>query len=175
MYGGPNSPWPTLMPPESEPALLKIRLLAICRKCAQPWTKMPPPPWELLVTLNPSMLDGLQMKLLGYGLGPELPVLHAGLLLPTTRAPLVPGAAPGLLTGTPVSSVVPTGKSASVVLNGSAPWKSTPFARTVIPAPSKAPMSEGSCKSSPRLPFNVASQPMVPSRGNLSTCTEKGT
>ena len=34
----------------------------------QPWTKMPPPPWELSVTLKPSMLDGLQVKLLGYGL-----------------------------------------------------------------------------------------------------------
>ena len=29
---------------------------------------MPPPPWELSVTLKPSMLDGLQVKLLGYGL-----------------------------------------------------------------------------------------------------------
>ena len=29
---------------------------------------MPPPPWELSVMPNPSMLDGLQLKLLGNGL-----------------------------------------------------------------------------------------------------------
>src|ERR1035441_5667424 len=104
---------------------------------------------------------------------PPVPSLHRGLVSPTRKPPGAPGPAPGLLT-TPLSSVVPTGKSASVVLNGFAPLKSTPFARTVIPAPSKAPMSEGSCKSSPRLPFKVASQPMVPSRGNLSTCGELG-
>src|SRR6516162_9412436 len=51
-YGPANSPWPTLMPPVSVPA----------------WLKMRPPPWELSVTLKPSMLDGLQVKLLGYGL-----------------------------------------------------------------------------------------------------------
>src|ERR1035441_10561206 len=105
---------------------------------------------------------------------PPVPSLHRGLVSPTRKPPGAPGPAPGLLT-TPLSSVVPTGKSASVVLNGFAPLKSTPFARTVIPAPSKAPMSEGSCKSSPRLPFSVASQPMVPSRGNRSTCGELGT
>src|SRR5271167_111047 len=60
-----NSPWPTVIPPESVPALLNTRSLAICRLCAQPWTKTPPPPWELLVMLRPSIEDGLQMKLLG--------------------------------------------------------------------------------------------------------------
>src|SRR5439155_25176861 len=67
-YASGYSPWPRLMPPESVPALLKIRLLAICRLCPHPCTKMPPPPWELLVTLRASMLDGLHWKLLGYGL-----------------------------------------------------------------------------------------------------------
>src|SRR6266576_196456 len=68
MYGGANSPWPTLMPPESVPALLYIRLLTIPTTCAQPCTTLPPPPWELLVIVNPSILEGLQMKLLGNGL-----------------------------------------------------------------------------------------------------------
>ena len=54
------SPWPTVMPPDMVPVLLWTRLLAIWRLCAQPCTKMPPPPWELLVRLRPSMLDGLQ-------------------------------------------------------------------------------------------------------------------
>src|SRR5215469_8923180 len=67
-YASGNSPWPRLIPPESVPALLKTRLLAICRLCPQAWTKMPPPPWELSVMPNPSMLDGLHMKLLGNGL-----------------------------------------------------------------------------------------------------------
>src|SRR5207253_9721517 len=68
-YAGGYSPWPRLMPPESVPALLLIRLLAICRLCPQPWMWMPPPPWELFVIPSPSMLDGLHIKLQGYGLG----------------------------------------------------------------------------------------------------------
>src|SRR6202140_3719668 len=67
MYDGANSPWPTLMPPESVPVLLYTRLLAICMLCPQAWTKMPPPPWELFVIPNPSILDGLHQKLLGNG------------------------------------------------------------------------------------------------------------
>src|ERR1700747_1844412 len=68
MYDGANSPWPTLMPPASVPALLVIRLLAICRLWPQARTKTPPPPCELCVIATPSMLDGLQEKLLGNGL-----------------------------------------------------------------------------------------------------------
>ena len=62
------SPWPIVMPPASVPWLLLTRLLEISRLCAQPWTKMPPPPWELLVTDKPSIRDGLHWKLLGNGL-----------------------------------------------------------------------------------------------------------
>ena len=54
-----NSPWPTVIPPESVPALLYTRLLATCRLCAQPWTKTPPPPWELSRMVRPSIEDGL--------------------------------------------------------------------------------------------------------------------
>src|ERR1700730_3026822 len=45
----------------------------------------------------------------------------------------------------------------------------TPFARTVIPAPSYAPMSVGSCKSSAILPLRLASQPTAGSSGIAST------
>src|SRR3984893_17142641 len=136
------------MPPDSVPALLEARLLAICRLCPQPCTKTPPPPWELLVMLRPSMLDGLHWKLLGNGFGPAM-------------VPQVPA----------VSSVVPAGKQESRVgSNGLAPLKFTPFANTVIPAPSSAPISEGSCNSSARLPLSEASQPTVASNGIRSTC-----
>src|SRR5215472_15130078 len=67
-YGGGNSPWPTLMPPESVPELLFTRSLAICRLWPQAWTKIPPQPCELLRMPSPSMLDGLHRKLLGNGL-----------------------------------------------------------------------------------------------------------
>src|SRR5205807_9787869 len=53
---------------------------------------------------------------------------------------------------------------------GFAPWKFAPFDNTVIAAPSNAPISEGSCNSSARLPLRPASQPTVASRGNRSTC-----
>src|SRR5437763_1735522 len=62
--------------------------------CPQPWTKMPPPPWELSVMPKPSMLDGLHWKLLGKGL----------------FARLVPQLAA-------VSSVVPVGKPANRVVS----------------------------------------------------------
>src|SRR6267143_2211315 len=125
-----------------------MRLLAICTLCPQPCTKMPPPPCELLVMLRPSMLDGLHQKLLGAGFGPAV--------------------VPQVLD---VSSVVLVGKPASRVgSNGLAPWKSAPFANTVMPAPSSAPISEGSCNSSARLPLRLASQPTVASSGNRSTC-----
>src|SRR6516162_4255120 len=106
-----------LMPPERVPVLLKTRLLAICRLCAQAWTKMPPPPWELSVMPMPSILDGLHRKLLGYWLAPPAP--------PAQFAT--------------VSSVVPDGKEASAPdpnaseeLGGML----TPFPSTVTPAPS---------------------------------------
>ena len=98
--------------------------------------------------LRPSMLDGLHWKLLGNGFGPAV--------------------VPQVLD---VSSVVAVGKPANRVgSNGLAPWKSTPFANTVMPAPSSAPISEGSCSSSARLPLRLASQPTVASSGNRSTC-----
>src|SRR5207253_1784480 len=109
-----------------------------------------PPPCELLVMLNPSMLDGLHWKLLGNGF------LAVAVFDPQ---------------GLAVSNVVPVGKPASRVgSNGLAPWKSAPLANTVMPAPSSAPISEGSCNSSARLPLRLASQPTVASSGNRSTC-----
>src|SRR2546423_10678099 len=103
---------------------------------------MPPPPWELLVTDNPSISDGLHWKLLGNGLG-----LAVQLAL--------------------VRSVVPAGKISAA--NGS-DGKFTPFESTVIPAPSYAPIRVGSCSCSARLPFRVASHPTVASSGKRSTC-----
>src|SRR6516162_5686269 len=107
---------------------------------------MPPPPWELLVIPSPSMLDGLHWKLLGNGFGPA-------------TGPQVPD----------VNSVVPAGKPPSKVgSHGLWPCKSTPFDSTVIPAPSSAPISEGSCNNSARLPLSEASQPTVASSGSRS-------
>src|SRR5467141_4916959 len=109
---------------------------------------MQPPPWELLVIPNPSILDGLHQKLLGNGFGPAI--------------------GPQVLA---VSNVVAGGKPARRVgSHGFAPWKSAPFDNTVIAAPSSAPISEGSCNNSARLPFRPASQPTVASRGNRSIC-----
>src|SRR6266481_1332454 len=118
--------------------------------CPQPCTMMPPPPWELLVTLRPSMLDGLHQKLLGNGLV-EFELLVVQLLA--------------------VNSVVAAGNAAASVpsFQGYAPWKSTPFASTVMPAPSYAPSRVGSINCSARLPFSVASQPTVAFRGKRST------
>src|ERR1700731_2226055 len=98
---------------------------------------MPPPPCELLVMLRPCMLDGLHWKLLGNGLCAVV-VLDPQLLEFVLA----------------VSNVVPTGKlpASRVGAHGSAPWKFTPLDSTVIPAPSSAPISEGSCRSSAMLP-----------------------
>src|SRR6266576_5598078 len=118
--------------------------------CPQPCTKMAPPPWELSVMPKPSMLDGLHQKLLGNGF---LAVL---VFDPQVLA---------------VSSVVPVGKPARRAgSHGLAPWKSAPFDNTVMAAPSSAPISEGSCNNSARLPFRPASHPTVASRGNRSIC-----
>src|SRR5207302_430028 len=129
-----------------------MRLLAICMLCPQPWTKMPPPPWELFVIPRPSMLDGLHWKLLGFGL------CAVAVLGPQLAA---------------VNRVVPVGKppgSPAMGAKGSCPWKSTPFDNTVIAAPSRAPISDGSCNISARLPLRLASQPTVASSGRRSTC-----
>src|SRR2546427_3443510 len=108
---------------------------------------MPPPPWELLVIPKPSMLDGLHQKLLGNGFVPVPPQVLA------------------------VSNVVPVGKPARRAgSHGLTPWKSAPFDSTVIAAPSSAPISEGSCNNSARLPLRPASHPTVASRGNRSIC-----
>src|SRR5438270_13636198 len=93
------SPWPMVMPPDSVPVLLETRLLEIWMPCAQACTKMPPPPCELLVTPSPSMLDGLQRKLLGYGLATK------------SAPPSVPRPQSRAL---PVRSVVPSGNLDSV-------------------------------------------------------------
>src|SRR5512136_960487 len=120
-----------------------MRLLAISRLWAHPCTKMPPPPWELLVIDKPSMRDGLHWKLLGNGLcavaelGPQLRefVLFVSNVVPAGNPP---GSAPSL--------------------HGSNPSGTrTPFASTVIPAPSYAPRRVGSCSCSARLPFSEAS------------------
>src|SRR5579864_487192 len=117
------------------------------------------------------MLDGLHTKLLGKRLAPLLPSWQSRLASPTCNAPGVPGAPPGLFT-TPVSRVVTVGKAPFSVpsFHGACPWKSSPFARTVTPAPSNAPISEGSCNCSARLPFREASQPITASSGRRSTC-----
>src|SRR5215469_8840870 len=116
--------------------------------CPQPCTKIPPPPCELSWTVRPSILDGLHMKLLGNG------------FVPLQRLP------------DPCRSVVPGGKPPGSVPSdqGLAPWKSKPLDNTVMAAPSKAPMSEGSCNSSARLPFRLAVQPTAASSGKRSSC-----
>src|SRR5215469_12599706 len=118
------------------------------------------------------------MKLLGNGLVSlscvllvelvpvEASVWQSGLASPRGRES---GLGP-----TPVSRVA-TGGNAPASLpsfQGLAPWKSIPLPRTVTPAPSNAPIREGSCNCSARLPFCVASQPTVASRGIRSTCGE---
>src|SRR3954470_17160137 len=101
------------MPPESVPALLLMRLLAICRLWPQPWTKMPPPPCELSRTFKPSMLDGLHQKLLGNGFEEPTPL----------------GPQPVLVLVLLVSRAVPAGNASAA--NGF-DGKFTPFASTVI-------------------------------------------
>src|SRR5216683_568555 len=143
------------MPPESVPELLLIRLLAISRLCPQPWTKMPPPPWELLVMPNPSMLDGLQEKLLGNGFGETLHIAPLGFAWVFCR------------------SGVPVGNPASKVGSYGFDRKFTPLPSTVMPAPSSAPIKDGSCSCSARLPLSSASHPTVASSGKRSTCALK--
>src|SRR5580704_3620542 len=124
-YGSGNSPWPTLMPPESVPELLAMWLLAICRLWPQAWTKIPPPPCELLRMPRPSMLDGLHQKLLGNGF-----------VLPTPLGPQ-----PVLVLLLLVSRAVPVG---NVSAKNGFEGKLTPFESTVIAAPSSAPIKLGS-------------------------------
>src|SRR2546421_12607437 len=84
---------------------------------------MPPPPWELLVTDNPSMRDGLHWKLLGNRFGLVVPSP-----LPQSCGPFC-------------NSVVPAGNplGSKPSVHGSNPSGTrTPFASTVIPAPSYA-------------------------------------
>src|SRR5438309_7023932 len=114
---------------------------------------MPPPPWELLVTDKPSILDGLHWKLLGNG------------LVASEQWELAPGMS--------CRSVAVSGNAAGVApsLHGSVPsGTNTPFESTVIPAPSYAPRRVGSCSCSARLPFSWASQPSRPSSGKRSIC-----
>src|ERR1700688_2525604 len=131
-----------VMPPESVPALPKTLLLETCMLWFQPCKKTPPPPWELLVKVRPSMRDGLQRKLLGKA-------AQSALLFVSTREPV------GKLPSAP--TLLPS------------MLRFSPFARTVMAAPSYAPMSEGSCRSSARLPLTVVSQPTIPSSGSGST------
>src|SRR5919108_6012181 len=146
-----------------------MRLLAICRLCPQAWTKMPPPPCELSVTPKPSMLDGLQEKLLGNGLVwlVILPVLSTvwQRILESPR-----GKFPEREGSIPLRSVVPVGNPASSVGSNGSDGKFTPLESTVIAAPSSAPIKDGSCSSSARLPLRLASHPTVASRGKRSTC-----
>src|SRR6516164_2817179 len=88
---------------------------------------MPPPPWELLVTVKPSMLDGLQEKLLGYRLlwdvmlGTPVVALTVKVwqneLASPVGIPPVPLVAPGLLTplGPVLNRNVPGGNAPASV------------------------------------------------------------
>src|SRR5215472_4534321 len=139
------------MPPESVPELLKTWLLAICRSWFHAWTKMPPPPCELLRIPRPSMLDGLQKKLLGNGFD------AVAVLAPQPRVAFV----------VPLRSNVPAGNvSATNGLEG----KVTPLPSSVMAAPSSAPISVGSCSNWARLPLRVASHPTTASSGMRSIC-----
>src|SRR2546430_3324085 len=88
---------------------------------------------------RPSMLDGLHWKLLGNGLatalGPE----------PLPQSLLVSRTVPrGIWLSVAIAPVI----SDPVPKTSTPAGKRTPFARTVIPAPSYAPISDGSCNSS---------------------------
>src|SRR5712664_3287353 len=99
------------IPPDIVPALFVTRLLAICRLCPQPCTKTPPPPCELFSMVSPSMLDGLQRKLLGNGLWAVLvfaPQPRVELVVPVRRT--VPGGnTPAVAAEPPKISVAPFG------------------------------------------------------------------
>src|SRR5438132_4336717 len=86
-----------------------------------------------------------------------------------------PGRTPLKKNGRPSSKTVPGGNTPAVA---AAPPKTsvallgicTPFAKTVIPAPSRAPIKLGSCSSSARLPFSEVFHPITDSNGSRSTC-----
>src|SRR5450631_1057715 len=121
----------------------------------QPCRKMPPPPWELWVMVSASMLDGLHEKLLGNGLTAPVASTH-----------VAPFGADTVF----CSKVVPVGKPASSVGSYGLEGKFTPLPSTVMPAPSSAPIKDGSCSNSARLPFRLVSQPSTASSGKRSTC-----
>src|SRR5580692_5113402 len=132
-----------------------------------PWMKIAPPPWELSVRPKPSMLAGLQEKLLGYGLGTsssvERPLLRVHSAVdPWSRVAFA---------GKPISNVGSYGSEQlpllTVVLP---PHKSTPLESTVTAAPASAPISDGSCNISARLPLSSALHPITASSGSRSTC-----
>src|SRR6516162_600035 len=98
-----------------------MRLLAIWMLCPHAWTKMAPPPCELFVSPKASMLEGLHIKLLGYGLVVTVVLVwHSGLASPT-------GKLPPPLTSVPISRVVPVGNPASRVESKGSEGKTTPF------------------------------------------------
>ena len=101
---------------------------------------------------RPSMLDGLHWKLLGNGF--DRCRAAAGPAVWLTRQQRGAGRE---------RQQTMSGRTDSI-------GKFTPFDSTVMPAPSSAPISVGSCSSSARLPLSVASQPTVASSGNRSTC-----
>src|SRR4051812_49030927 len=113
------------------------------------------------MTVKPSMRDGLHWKLLGNGF----------------CAVAVFGPQPlGFPRNDPVplfKSVVPAGKADTSFpsVQGFAPGRTrTPFASTVIPAPSYAPSRLGSCSCSARFPLCVVSHPSTASSGSRSIC-----
>src|SRR5579859_1959530 len=113
---------------------------------------MPPPPWELSVTLIPSILDGLHQKLLGNGFFEVVRFVPQSVALRTT-------ASAGICSARFVGI--------SVGLENF-----TPLPKTVIPAPSYAPIRLGSESCSGRLPFKEASQPTMASRSirSIANC-----
>src|SRR5438105_9611889 len=92
------------------------------------------------------MRDGLHRKLVGNGLDDVPQSLAVRSLVPSGKVPMA---------STP---------------NGFDPLGNfNPFASTVIPAPSYAPIRAGSCKSCARFPLRLMSQPTTGSSGNRST------
>src|SRR5581483_119354 len=113
---------------------------------------MPPPPCELSRIPRPSMLEGLQKKFVGYGL-----VLVPDAVQSAVDSNLV-------FVGNAAPVVAPSASLTPVPLGNF-----TPLPRTVIAAPSYAPIRLGSLSCSARLPFSVASHPRVASNGRRST------
>src|SRR5579864_1822651 len=118
-----------------------------------PCTKTPPPPCELSVMVRPSILDGLHQKLL---------------VKPPCTLP--PGQYRFSFCLLLVNRTVLSGNPASNVESNGFDGKNAPLDRTVMAAPSSAPIKLGSCNSSARLPLRLACQPTVASRGRRSTC-----